>query len=100
MRWRPTPGIAAGHTPRTVFNHMAYVVKNAGAGGWGQTPVLEFDFDFFHSLDQAGAAFRDASAASDPPYLDMHAWQFTPESFELLLLELARLGHTDWRVSG
>jgi tetratricopeptide (TPR) repeat protein len=28
----------------------------------------------------------------------MHAWQFTPASFQLLMLELARLGVTDWRV--
>ena len=28
----------------------------------------------------------------------MHAWQFIPASFELLLLELARLGETDWLV--
>ncbi len=86
------------HAPRTVFNHLAYVVKNAGAGAWGQTPVQEFDFEFFHSLEDAAAAFQDLSEALDPPYVDSHAWQFTPESFELLLLELARLGHTDWRV--
>ena len=30
--------------------------------------------------------------------MDTHAWQFTPASFELLLLELARLKATDWRV--
>jgi hypothetical protein len=28
----------------------------------------------------------------------MHAWQFTPASFELLLLELARLKIIDWRA--
>jgi hypothetical protein len=32
------------------------------------------------------------------PYLDAHAWQFTPASFELLLLELARFKVTDWWV--
>ena len=39
-------------------------------------------------------------ASDDPsdPYVDMHAWQFTPASFELLLLELARLRKTDWQI--
>jgi hypothetical protein len=30
--------------------------------------------------------------------VDLNAWRFTPASFELLLLELAGLGATDWRV--
>jgi glycosyltransferase involved in cell wall biosynthesis len=86
------------HALRTVFNDMAYVVKNGGAGIWGQAPIHESNFDFFHSLEDAAAAFSSACVASDSSYRDMHAWQFIPESFELLLLELARLGHTDWRV--
>jgi glycosyltransferase involved in cell wall biosynthesis len=86
------------HALRTVFNHKAYVVKNAGAGAWGQTPVAEPDLEFYHSLDEAALAFSAACAVSDSSYQDMHAWQFTPESFELLLLELSHLGHTDWRV--
>jgi hypothetical protein len=38
--------------------------------------------------------------SEDPnlPYHDFHAWQFVPASFELLMLELARLGQTDWRI--
>ena len=31
-------------------------------------------------------------------YHDIHAWHFVPSSFELLLLELAWLGETDWQV--
>jgi glycosyltransferase involved in cell wall biosynthesis len=84
------------HTRRNLFNHLAYVVKNDGAGAWGQSPVNELEF--FHSIEEAAAAFANASDGAESPYVDSHAWQFTPASFELLLLELARIGETDWLV--
>ena len=37
-----------------------------------------------------------AEAGND--YSDCHGWQFTPASFELLVLEFGALGLTDWRV--
>jgi len=81
------------HTRRTVFNHRAYVVKNAGSGAWGQGPVQELAF--FHSVDEAMHAFANTGEGPDSPYIDSHAWQFTPASFELMLLELARIGETE-----
>ena len=84
------------HTRRAIFNHVAYVVKNGGTGAWGQAPMQEIDF--FHSIDQAGEVFSTVGEDPSSPYVDTHAWQFTPASFELLLLELARLGETDWLV--
>ena len=56
------------------------------------------EIQFYHSLEEAGDAFSTTREDPDSPYVDMHAWQFTPASFELLLLELARLGETDWQV--
>jgi SAM-dependent methyltransferase len=84
------------HTRRIVFDQMAYVVKNGESGSWGQTPIQEIQF--YHALEEAGDAFSTTRENPDSPYVDMHAWQFTPASFELLLLELARLGETDWQV--
>jgi hypothetical protein len=84
------------HTRRIVFDHTAYVVKNRGNGAWGHGPVGELDF--FHTLDEAAQAFATANEEPSEPYVDMHAWQFTPASFELLLLELARLAMTDWQI--
>jgi hypothetical protein len=84
------------HTRRIVFDHTAYVVGNGGSGAWGQGPVSEMKF--FHTLDEAGQAFATVGENPSDPYVDMHAWQFTPASFELLLLELARLGKTDWQI--
>lgn len=84
------------HTRRIAFDHVAYVVHNGGTGAWGQTPIQ--DLGFFHSLSEAGDTFLNVSEDSNLPYRDFHAWQFVPASFELLMLELARLGQTDWRI--
>jgi len=88
------------HTRRIVFDQLAYAVKNVGDGGWGgawgQAPIRELDF--FNTLEQAGAEFSTVSEDPSAPYVDMHAWQFTPASFELIMLELARLGEGDWEI--
>jgi hypothetical protein len=84
------------HTRRVVFDHMAYAVMNGGACAWGQTPIQTIQF--CHPIEEAYKAFSTVREDPDAPYVDMHAWQFTPASFELLLLELARLGETDWLV--
>jgi hypothetical protein len=49
-----------------------------------------------HHLTEARDIFQ--TIASRPDYVDLHAWRFTPSSFELLLLELAWLGILDWRA--
>ena len=82
------------HTRRLAFDHVAYAVKSGGSGTWGQQPLQELCF--IHSIEQARNLF-DAIGANEE-YVDLHAWRFLPASFELLLLELARLGETDWRV--
>jgi hypothetical protein len=47
-----------------------------------------------HPFEQA----LDLFGAADGDYVDTHAWRFSPASFQLLLLELARLGRTDWQI--
>jgi hypothetical protein len=47
-------------------------------------------------------AYREFQAwTPDPhaPYVDCHAWHFTPASFRLLVLELGVLGLIDWNVT-
>jgi hypothetical protein len=84
------------HPSQVVFDQRAYAVFNDGACAWGQTPVG--DITFFNTLEQAAAECAKASDSEDSEYMDMHAWQFCPASFELILLEVARLGETDWRI--
>lgn len=82
------------HSPRLAFDFAAYYVEDGGLGAWGQWPSR--GLRLIHSVEDA----RDLAAKvrADEYYVDIHAWRFTPASFELLLLDLARLGKTDWRV--
>lgn len=82
------------HTGRLVFDHFAYAVKDGGVGAWGQHPSR--GLRFFHTIEEARSLFASVEASNE--YVDVHAWRFVPASFELLLLELGRLGETDWRV--
>ena len=82
------------HTPRVAFDHVAYAVKNGGAIAWGQHPSQ--GLGFVHTIDEAEKLF--SSIETKEGYMDLHAWRFTPSSFELTMLELARVGRTDWRI--
>ena len=82
------------HTRRLAFDHYAYLVHDCGAGAWGQHPLRALDLPY--PLEEARRLFDAFESGSD--YIDLHAWRFSPSSFELLLLELARLGETDWLV--
>ena len=91
------PHGAGRHTRRTLFNQVAYSVAMDGASAWGQHPV--HTPRFMNSLPDAIAFHAAASEAPDSPYVDAHAWQFTPSAFQLAILELAEAGLIDWRVT-
>jgi predicted SAM-dependent methyltransferase len=80
------------HTRRLSFDHVAYSVSNNGRIAWEQSPVGTLRF--VQTMEEARTAFETA----ETEYFDIHAWRFTPASFELLLLELAWLDETDWRA--
>jgi SAM-dependent methyltransferase len=82
------------HTRRLAFDHVAYAVKAGEVGAWGQHPTR--GLRFFHTIEEARDMFASFGASEE--YVDLHAWRFVPANFELLLLELARLGETDWRI--
>jgi glycosyltransferase involved in cell wall biosynthesis/2-polyprenyl-3-methyl-5-hydroxy-6-metoxy-1,4-benzoquinol methylase len=82
------------HTRRTAYEHYAYAALSGGQGAWGQAPVA--DLALVHDFERAAGLFAAYDASADAPYADMHAWQFTPASFALILLELARLEMLDW----
>ena len=84
------------HARRTVWDHMAYSVTLDGITAWGQHPVGEARFisPFAHAADMQ-AMFSDDNTG---PYLDCHAWHFTPVGFALVVLELGQLGVIDWRI--
>jgi tetratricopeptide (TPR) repeat protein len=84
------------HTKETLFDGSGYSVKADELIAWGQHSIDKFSF--ICSLEQAYSEFLTRGEDDDSPYTDAHAWQFTPSSFQLIILELARLGVTDWRV--
>jgi glycosyltransferase involved in cell wall biosynthesis/SAM-dependent methyltransferase len=84
------------HTRRTAFEQYAYSVNNDGTGAWGQEPVAKMTFAL--GFDTAVDLLAGFDADPEGAYVDMHAWQFTPSSFQLILLELARMRHLDWAV--
>lgn len=83
------------HTAAHLFDQLAYSATRDGRPGWGHEPSLG-PLTLGHSLEQAKAMFD--AARPDGEYVDCHAWQFTPASFALLILELSDLGLIDWQV--
>lgn len=84
------------HPRRVGAEHWGYTATNGGAGAWGQQAIEELAFatDF----DQAMRWASELNDQDEAPYQDFHAWVFTPASFELIVLELARIGIIDWKI--
>ncbi len=88
---------AQRHGPATRFDHFAYYAFDNGRTGWGREPVT--GLRFVCTLDDAYASFQSCTDDPSAPYVDCHAWQFTPASFELLVLEAGAVGLLDWRIA-
>lgn len=84
------------HSADRRFDQVAYSVEADGKGAWGREPLG--DLRFSGSLEAAKAGFEAWSDAPDAQYIDCHAWQFTPSSFELTILELGAMGFIDWQI--
>jgi SAM-dependent methyltransferase len=77
------------HARRTLLESSAYQMSNGEKNAWGQ-----FDGTRISLAGRTETAERDARAsglAESAPYVDCHAWCFTPASFELLILEVGIL---------
>jgi hypothetical protein len=86
---------ATRHGYAELFDHVAYLARLDGRASWGPEPLTGLALDY--TVEQA---YRHAEHGSLPEtrYVDCHAWQFTPASFELLVLELTAIGVIDWRI--
>jgi SAM-dependent methyltransferase len=87
---------ATRHSRRTVFNYLTHIVMADGATAWGQHQIKEFAL--LHPFKEATKALQKWSDDPNTPYKDYHAWQFTPASFELLVLELGLAGFLDFHL--
>jgi SAM-dependent methyltransferase len=88
-------GDGARHTYADLFDHVAYLTRLAGRAAWTREPLTALSLD--HTVEQARGN-AEVGAVTGTGYVDCHAWQFTPASFELLVLELGVLGEIDWRI--
>jgi SAM-dependent methyltransferase len=74
------------HTLQSKIQHVALTTHNDAARHWAgdhADPLYPYS-----TRDRVGAAIWQHEQAGDD-YADMHAWQFTPDSLESLLNELA-----------
>jgi SAM-dependent methyltransferase len=76
------------HNPGKVFDEIAYNCLRDGALAWPRN--VEGKLNFFATLDQAKTAFKELS--KENIFRDIHAWQFTPSSFRLILSDLVNIG--------
>jgi len=84
------------HSPATLFDEVAYAVTLDGRPGWGAGEQAG-RLTFAHPAGRAKTIF-DAVCGPDDCYRDAHAWQFTPASFRLLILDLSQAAACDWHV--
>lgn len=84
------------HVGAAVFDHVAYEAHVDDAVCWTQPTVDRPRLQ--HSVGQAFDLYSSYEGSVRRDYVDVHAWVFTPASFQLLILELRLLGLIDWEV--
>ena len=80
------------HPAAWVFDHFSSASALNGAITW--VAGSRGDVKHLHSLDEA-RNFFELARQPDSPYIDIHAWRFTPSSFRLIIHELQQLGLID-----
>jgi SAM-dependent methyltransferase len=83
---------ATVHSRRAIFQHIAYTAHLRGAITWSRFDRLSSLALFTPDPRAAFNAFEQGSEEAGAPYVDCHAWHFTPASFALTVLELSYLG--------
>jgi glycosyltransferase involved in cell wall biosynthesis/predicted SAM-dependent methyltransferase len=82
------------HSLKNRFNFAAYAVRNGDKPGWGHNENLRLHFmGSLHDAYHGAVTFDPTSEAS---YEDIHAWVFSPRSFELIVKECHALGLIPW----
>jgi SAM-dependent methyltransferase len=79
------------HPPGWVFDHFSSVSKLGDAITWSQGS--KGSLQLVHPFTEAKQLY-DWSLSPDAPYIDIHAWRFTPSSFRLIMHDLGQLGLT------
>lgn len=77
------------HPPGVIFDAHALHATLGGNLAWGESQLLD-DLRFVHSVHEAYSKMQEAIARGE--YVDVHAWQFVPDSFVLHINDLRQLG--------
>jgi SAM-dependent methyltransferase len=78
------------HSRGKVFNASAYRVLQNQKPTWGPGPLR--DFELVENLSDCYRSLPRNQGNRDEPYIDCHGWFFTPNSFRLIMIELAQMG--------
>ena len=84
------------HSKKTAFDFTAYTVSSDNAVAWGQHPCG--DLNFYGTLTEAYRLLTTTDESETAPYVDYHAWCYTPSSFKLVMLELNVLQLVNWVI--
>ena len=84
------------HSSATRFDASAYVVFDGTRSSWGREPLPALYLP--DTLDHAFEEFQAWSEDPNAPYVDCHAWHFTPASFALNVLDLGACNLCDWHI--
>lgn len=76
------------HSVGKMFDEFAYNSLRAGSLAWDRNDAGELKF--FRALDDARAVFSHVQSSHE--FIDIHAWQFTPSSFRLMVHDLNQFG--------
>ena len=87
---------ASAHSFANIFNFCSNRCRLEGREIWHNDEPLS-KLTLVNTLAEA-REMAEQVFVPDGPYIDIHAWMFTPSSFELLVLELAELGEIDWKI--
>jgi SAM-dependent methyltransferase len=76
------------HSVGNVFDEVAYNCTRNNSIAWG--PRQSGRLKFFRPLSDAKAVYEQL--LESPSFHDIHAWQFSPSSFRLMIHDLAEIG--------
>ena len=82
------------HSVRSVYEHYALTTHSDPIGHWSNWHDDPNINDRAQRAENAIMTFDQAKGK----YIDVHAWQFTPDSFRVLLFELTRLGLIELQI--
>ena len=84
------------HSRRNLLEYFAYHAHNGKHFVWDRYEAINLRLP--GELPWAKTSADAAGTSGLDPYVDCHAWCFTPSSFSLLILELNHMGLIDFRV--